>query len=521
MKKQIVKRAGLLLMVTAGLAAGSSKLISDTISSNHDTLKTTRLSVRPETAYVANASINKTTESYIDVPQTALTTNNYPTAEVYNPALAKMGAVLSQSCYSKDLNDDDKPGYTNKDLKILGYDDIQLYNFDLSANDKYNSATNIAYTIAHKTVEIDGKQANSFIVVIRGTPDSKEWNGDFRWSLGDGQDLAKFWENNIYTLGKKVYDTFGEYCLAHSETISPETVNKLFITGHSRGGGTSECLGYLFDKDIEANRGLMSGHSVINANATPISKNDVLVYAIAPTQAYHPGIEENTVDDQPEVKAYKNGAYNNIHSIVNPLDFVPTNPITKWGYQHVGTVHTLFNPKTVTPETYGEFLKTYKNVGSLGVNDTRVLYSAADINAGVGFGDGFEYTTLAARLKHDGSGVHGFATSLHDICPNLIDFTTPEEVGVQISDKKKVNEWFSAEEFFHSYSNAFIGDQPFATPKLKRVVSAVVSNVVQTSEKAQAYKKVLKYLPTSPDGPNVAHHFCTTYIAWLFAAKTN
>ncbi|MDR3242287.1 MAG: hypothetical protein LBT37_08970 [Lactobacillaceae bacterium] len=514
MQKNTFTKIGATLIIASALVGGSVKLITANNNANAETQQGTQLLVRPEMAVANNKAINKTTKSYINVPETALTTNQYQDSTKYDPALAQIGAVLSQSCYSNELDDDDKPGYTNQDLHILGYDDIQLYNFDLDSEGAYNSATNIAFTIAHKTVTIDGKKANTFIIVLRGTPSSKEWQGDFSYQLNSGDNGAKYWEKNIYDLGNEVHRTFTEYCMSHEETIRPETENKLFVTGHSRGGGTSECLGYLFDKDIQNNTGMMASHSEINANDDPISKKNVAVYAIAPTQAYHPTTDANT--DDSEVKANEDGEYDNIQDVVNPMDFVPTNPLTKWGYQHIGHINNLFNPKTETEANYQKFMQTYEKIAHLGKNDSSQLYSLVAIKKELGFGTGTQFKTLKDRVSHDQNGMNDFSEAIHAVSPQLSDYDVPADLTFQTADNQTETESLSPQEFFHSYATAFIGEQPFSSPKLQSAVSGLMSNVAQTSPKALAYQSVLTHLPLTPNGPNIANHLCTTYIAWLF-----
>ncbi|MDR3241292.1 MAG: hypothetical protein LBT37_03875 [Lactobacillaceae bacterium] len=516
MRNKRMKQAGIVLVTTLALGTGTSKLFANsTTDGQAQNGNQIQLSVRPETMFCSDSSIKHSDEAVVNVPNTALTNNEYPKANVYDQKLAQVGAVLSQSAYSKSATDDIAPGYTNKDLKILGYSDIQLYDFDLKTNEqKVDSESNIAFTIAHKTTEIDGHKANAFAIILRGTPTSKEWKGNFRYKDGFGDKYAQFWENNIYSLSKKVHATFEEYCQAHEEDIAPQVTNKIFITGHSRGGGTSECLGYMLDKDSQNNTGLMAAHSAINANNTAINKENVLVYALAPTQAFRP--EGDDTSAETEINANQDGAYNNIQVIVNPLDFVPTNPTNQWGYQHVGTVHKLFDADKITSAQYEEGLIGLQKVAKL--RDGKTLFTPQAIENMIGKNK--EFKTIADRKAHDKDGILQLREALDQICPNLSTYDTPQTF--QISDGSAVKTYsFSLHEFFNSYVVSFYGGKAFDNETFHDVVGYLMNpSIKQTDPVALAYQKLLAHLPTSPDGPNIGQHLCTTYMGWLFSTKT-
>ncbi|MDR3190542.1 MAG: lipase family protein [Lactobacillaceae bacterium] len=518
MKKHIQTVSVLLLMILA-LVGGCAKMDANATENTPKVINSLELSIRPETAYSSDKSITHATEVHIKIPNTPLTTNQFGRASIFDNSLAKVGAVLSQSCYSKAVKDDDQPGYTNKDLRILGYDDIQLYNFDLKADGEYNSANNIAFTIAHKIVKIDGKNANSFAIVMRGTPMSKEWNGDFKYGLGEASGYDKYWQKNIFSLAKVVHETFSEYCIAHEESIKPQTTNKIFVTGHSRGGGAAEGLGYLFDKDIQHNEGMLAAHSRINANEQPVNKDNVFVYAFAPTQSFNPTVEGTS--DTTESKLQNQGAYNNIQDVINPLDFVPTLPIQRWGYQHVGNVHNLFDINTLTPKLYAQFRDTYMNVETTGNNAQRNLYDKHNFADEIGYGPKYEFKTLGERLKRDESGMTGINNAMHDTCPDIMNYDTPEPITFNVASGISKTEWFSEHDFFASYAKVFTGGQSFAHDKTSDTVQAISSDVPQTSKRALEYQELLKHLPTANEGPNIGQHLCTTYIAWLYTQNAS
>ena len=208
----------------------------------------------------------------------------------YQHDLARVSVVMAGSTYTKD-SQPVGTGYAAANLQKLGFTTSD-FNYGIA-----DDPNNVAFTLGVKRLP----DMNLFAAIIRGTPQSAEWSGDFMIGDDDAPGM-----NNMIFIGQKVAAQLRDFMLTEGD---PEQQNVFWVTGHSRGGSATEVVGKL----------------LVDAGETA-----VYAYAFAPTTTYKQVANEDYAD-----------AYPQVHAIINPLDVAPTFPLEAWGFTHIGQQHIL------------------------------------------------------------------------------------------------------------------------------------------------------------------------------------
>ncbi|MDR3241113.1 MAG: hypothetical protein LBT37_02940 [Lactobacillaceae bacterium] len=462
-----------------------------------------RLRVKPEKKYISS-TLKKNNGSFIATATLADFENLENELRTFNVQIAHTAAVLCQSTYSDSADSDMVEGYATEDLQRLGYVGVENYNYELadgSNRQQVDSPTNLAFTIAHKKLlNADGfYAANAFAILLRGTPNSCEWNGNFRFNKGDGSDgpTHAVWENNLYGLAKNVHAEFVKYCEKYSNDlidgelkIDAQAQNRILVTGHSRGGGTAECLGFMFDNDVMQPTGTIFEPGGIIAK-TAMKINDVQVYALAPTQGFY---------KRDFAKYFPNrdlSNYHNIYNVINTYDFVPTTPLIKWGYSHIGQEYT-FN---ASDGNYEKMKKTLLNHFQQSLDDDACqMYDCETIQNWL-----HDFETAE---QVDKTAIKNMNNDMFSMCKTAHDFNHIYDMEVN-NGVKTENVKVSVAMYLQEFASYLAENNP--AEWFGWLVKHPQNDAI--AQKFHEGSRTLPYLAKT--GPNVAHHWCTTYIAWL------
>lgn len=179
-----------------------------------------------------------------------------------NGTLAKASMGLAAQTYStaKEMTD-----FVEKQL---GFSVLYQANYDRVATEF--DCDFVAYTIAAKNVEYDGKPFTLYGIFIRGTAQNAEWYSNF--DVGDGVDHRGFdvASEDIYTNLKKI--------------ISDRETSKIWITGHSRGASVGNLLAAKINGDeaVAYRKNVCAYNFACPATTTrPIAYNNIFNYDIA------------------------------------------------------------------------------------------------------------------------------------------------------------------------------------------------------------------------------------------------
>ena len=240
---------------------------------------------------------------------------------VYNHDLAKMTLGLVLAGFSSGGSDeywsvettetkDDNNRSKNivKAYKELGFnvEDIKLYNYNVSLND---SSDKVAFSIAHKTITVNGNKKNLVAVILRGGGYGAEWASNF--NMGNNGAYHAAFNNAASDVVKELNKYLSDYNLTNNV--------KIWIGGYSRSAAVSNLAAAKLDR-------LANGGDLYSIN-----RDNIYTYTFATPQ----GVIDNKTND------IHNSLYNNIFNIVNPCDVVPTVALSKWDFGRYGQSLTL------------------------------------------------------------------------------------------------------------------------------------------------------------------------------------
>ena len=240
---------------------------------------------------------------------------------VYNHDLAKLSMGLLLAGQSTTMNDITNGNETSSNrLKTIkgmyeafGFTEIKDCNYDLPLSEDDDK---IAFSLAHRTVTIDGEESDLYLLVTRGAHYGAEWVSNF--NVIDSSNRNE--HTGFFIAANRVESWFA----LQNIKISEKT--KILITGFSRTAAVSNLVAEWMNNYFENNGG---------------SKNNVYAYTFAT-----PNVTRASVNA-------KNDA--NIFNIVSPDDLVPTVPMagTGWGYHKYG--YTLSLPSYQSNLTSGVY----------------------------------------------------------------------------------------------------------------------------------------------------------------------
>ena len=257
----------------------------------------------------------------------------HPSTE-YDPHLASASAAMVISTFT-DFGPFDEDWYLNQSKFVKEY--FSAIGFDgFTVNEDYQkSATFDSIGLAAAKREFDG------YTVVAVTPRSggyfREWGNNMH--LGDGS-KSDMMHEGWYNAANKLLSFVDGYVTA--QNVKGKV--KLWMTGFSRGGATTNIAAGLIDNKLSKGEPIFS-------NGATTSREDVYAYTFEAPQ----GANVHSKN----VKAPKDSLYDNIFNIVNPLDIVPKVAMKQYGFTRFGRdkyMRTAF----YDPNGYESYSHTYR-----------------------------------------------------------------------------------------------------------------------------------------------------------------
>ena len=254
-------------------------------------------------------------------------------ATMYNHDLAKMSIKLAMAAANT------TPEYV-EDL----FDKLDIDENDRVISYPYPTRDTIGYAIGGKRlVDDSGNETTLIIVAIRGGGYLSEWADNF--NVGLTSDHAGF---------MRAANTVKDAIYSYLEKIKPYSNLKVWVTGYSRAAAVTNIL---------SERLTVEARSMYNT--TGLSEKGIYSYSF-----------ETPRPTQSDVETFNN-TYDNIFSIINPIDLVPkVAPATDgWKYDRYGITYYL--PGNNTHSDYSKYesalIQKYTDVIKMaGVVDSEV-----------------------------------------------------------------------------------------------------------------------------------------------------
>lgn len=237
--------------------------------------------------------------------------------DVYNQELAELCAGYSALAYQDYKYDSVNDVYYNNENN--GKKDTEKYNRSKVLNDRltkdgfldihtanYNTYAedNATFTLAHKSVNVNGTARDLIVVVIRGT-NMDEWKGNMNVTGYSYNSMAEHY--SFRNGANQIIDKLTRYLTLYDRFLDNPMV---LITGHSRGAAIGNLLA------VDLTQGAVSG----------IDSSSVYAYLFAVPNA--------TTD--------YDTSYTNIYNFCFTDDFVTCLPLnSKWNYGKHGTTYTV------------------------------------------------------------------------------------------------------------------------------------------------------------------------------------
>lgn len=239
----------------------------------------------------------------------------------YNHELAKMSLRTAIAAFGSGSNADG-----SEYIQELMTDELGFHNLDVSyPNPMRNS---IGYVIGSKTIPADDNENGTqslILVSIRGGEYLNEWGGNFvigTGMLSDG--FAGDLHEGFSRAAEEVEYGLASYIDHYQEKGCLENNCVVWIVGYSRAAATANLLAKNLD----------------DGNIDGLGTNNVFAYCFECPQ-------------NSRAKNLTDSNYNNIMSIVNPLDFVTMVVMNDWNYGRYG--QTFYLP-------YEEGVTSYENL---------------------------------------------------------------------------------------------------------------------------------------------------------------
>ncbi|MBQ7244116.1 MAG: hypothetical protein IJS52_07940 [Bacilli bacterium] len=275
----------------------------------------------------------KKTDSFVGDVYFSRNYFEHPSTE-YDPHLASASAAMVISSFT-DFGPFDADWYLNQSKFVHEYFDAIGFNSFAVNEDYKQSATFDSIGLAA------AKREFGDYTVVAITPRSggyfREWGNNMH--LGDGS-KSDMMHEGWYNAANKLISFLDGY--VSSNNVQGKV--KLWMTGFSRGGATTNLAAGLIDNKLSRGEKLFS-------NGASISRDDVYAYTFEAPQ----GANVNATS----VKAPKDALYDNIFNIVNPLDIVPKLAMKQYGFTRFGRdkyIRTAF----YDPTGYEAYRRTYR-----------------------------------------------------------------------------------------------------------------------------------------------------------------
>ncbi|GEM_PF-5197517 len=235
-----------------------------------------------------NNSNSSSSESFEPMPSSSFITS----ATKYDHDMALYCAKLSDAAY---------------DNKGTGLD---KFKFDLvkhcNNDEKDGGGT---FYLAHKHIEIDGKETTVLVIDCRGTQTTLEKLGDWLRvpSFPYYGDIVK---ENVKSFSEKVLSAVDDYINTHVRIKNAKNL-KIIVTGHSLGGAAANLIGAVINKNVGKDKWW----------SDKVTKNDIYVYTFGAINVVYNGIalQDMQIAILKEKSNISKG-FENIHNIYNEKD---------------------------------------------------------------------------------------------------------------------------------------------------------------------------------------------------------
>ena len=257
----------------------------------------------------------------------------------YDPHLASASLCMAISSFT-DFGPHDAAWYENQSKYLKEYFGVIGFN-SFTVNEDYKKSAEFG-TIGLAAAKREIGDYTIVAVAPRSGGYFREWANNLH--LGDGSQSDSMHEG-WYNAANKLLSFLDGY-------VSENNVKgrvKLWMTGFSRGGATTNIASALIDNK------LASGQKVFS-NGAYTSREDVYAYTFEAPQGANVNVQS--------IRKPKDALYDNIFNIVNPLDIVPKVPMKEYGFTRFGRDKYVTN-RFYDPSGYDANRRTYNTFQDL------------------------------------------------------------------------------------------------------------------------------------------------------------
>ena len=241
-----------------------------------------------------------------------------------------------------------EPLNANALIDNIGFGDFHK-NYGYNSKPEFDS---VACVVAAKNTYINDSDTTIIAIAVRGSGYEAEWGGNFRMGEStinhEGFDIAK----------SKVLANVEDFVSLYGDNFNSNI--KIWITGYSRGAAIANLVA------SEFNKGKLNDYP--NINSLDVTKDNVYAYCFA--------TPKNTTD-----KEASSSKYNNIFSIVNPIDLVPYVAPGNDGFDFTRYGVTYFTPSMESTANYNgengvlsQMSETHRSIYGTEYNENFTFY---------------------------------------------------------------------------------------------------------------------------------------------------
>ena len=220
--------------------------------------------------------------------------------------------------------------------ETLGFEDALFYNYDL---DTGRAGDFVGYSLARKTLTLNGQRTTLVALVLRGGGYGGEWVSNLHTGAGHAHSGFIIPVNEVFTDLKNY--------LAAAQKAGGLGLVKLWMGGYSRGAAVANLLAARLNKELPG-----------------LAREDVFVYTFATPVALGPQDYPNLQQDydnnhNADGTLKESWGESNIFNIVSSGDIVPCLMPEEWGYHRNG--NDRFLPSTRNEEELNDLNEMGRN----------------------------------------------------------------------------------------------------------------------------------------------------------------
>lgn len=220
--------------------------------------------------------------------------------------------------------------------ETLGFEDALFYNYDL---DTGRAGDFVGYSLARKTLTLNGQRTTLVALVLRGGGYGGEWVSNLHTGAGHAHSGFIIPVNEVFTDLKNY--------LAAAQKAGELGLVKLWMGGYSRGAAVANLLAARLNKELSG-----------------LAREDVFVYTFATPVALGPQDYPNLQQDydnnhNADGTLKESWGESNIFNIVSSGDIVPCLMPEEWGYHRNG--NDRFLPSTRNEEELNDLNEMGRN----------------------------------------------------------------------------------------------------------------------------------------------------------------